>query len=146
MKQSKHAKSSLFLMEMMVVILFFALTSAICVHLFAQSYQTAKHSEALTNGVLQAESAAELYKSTGGDLRQTAELLNAEWSSESGLDLGYDTQWQPITSGKQTAYHLTMTNVQGQLAQTAELLIRAADGSELYRLTVKAYQQGGDRL
>ena len=74
MRQAQHAKSSLFLMEMMVVILFFALTSAICVHLFVQSYQSAKHSEALTNGVLQAQSAAEVYKTR----RKAGELIGQE--------------------------------------------------------------------
>ncbi len=144
MRQSQHAKSSLFLMEMMVVILFFALTSAICVHLFVQSYQTAKHSEALANGVLQAESAAEVYKSTAGDLEQTAVLLNADWAEEKGLMLAYDAHWQPAEEGRM-AYTLTMSESDEAVVPTAEVLISAADGSEIYRLSVKAYRGGGSR-
>lgn len=143
MKPSKHAQSSLFLMEMMVVILFFALTSAICVHLFAQSYQTAKHSEDLTNGVLQAESAAELYKSTAGDLQQTAELLDAKWEAAGSLTVLYDAHWQIVQ--QDGAYQLTMSAVQETLIPTAEIVISTLEGKEIYRLTVKAYQPGGDR-
>ncbi len=143
MKPSKHAQSSLFLMEMMVVILFFALTSAICVHLFAQSYQTAKHSEDLTNGVLQAESAAELYKSTAGDLQQTAELLDAKWEAVGSLTVLYDAHWQIVQ--QDGAYQLTMSAAQETLIPTAEIVIRTLEGKEIYRLTVKAYQPGGDR-
>ena len=143
MKPSKHAQSSLFLMEMMVVILFFALTSAISVHLFAQSYQTAKHSEDLTNGVLQAESAAELYKSTAGDLQQTAELLDAKWEAAGSLTVLYDAHWQIVQ--QDGAYQLTMSAVQETLIPTAEIVIRTLEGKEIYRLTVKAYQPGGDR-
>ena len=130
-------------MEMMVVILFFALTSAICVHLFAQSYQTAKHSEDLTNGVLQAESAAELYKSTAGDLQQTAELLDAKWEAAGSLTVLYDAHWQIVQ--QDGAYQLTMSAVQETLIPTAEIVIRTLEGKEIYRLTVKAYQPGGDR-
>ena len=143
MKPSKHAQSSLFLMEMMVVILYFALTSAICVHLFAQSYQTAKHSEDLTNGVLQAESAAELYKSTAGDLQQTAELLDAKWEAAGSLMVLYDAHWQIVQ--QDGAYQLTMSAAQETLIPTAEIVISTPEGKEIYRLTVKAYQPGGDR-
>lgn len=144
MKLMKHAHSSLFLMEMMVVILFFSLTSAICVHLFAQSYQTAKHSEELTNSVLQAESAAELYKSAAGDLQQTADLLAAQWEEDKGLLASYDASWQIVQ--QDGAYLLTMTEVQRGPVPTAEIIVSALDGREIYRLTVKAYQPGGDRL
>lgn len=143
MRQAQHAKSSLFLMEMMVVILFFALTSAICVHLFVQSYQSAKHSEALTNGVLQAQSTAEVYKSTAGDLGQTATLLGAAWSADKELTLAYDAHWQPTEEDAAAAYVLTMSESQGTAVPTAEVLISAADGSEVYRLSVKAYRGGG---
>ena len=143
MKLIKHAHSSLFLMEMMVVILFFSLTSAICVNLFAQSYQTAKHSEELTNGVLQAESAAELYKSAAGDLLQTADLLTAQWDEDKGLRAVYDASWQPVQ--QDGTYQLTMSEVQGEQVPTAEIIVSTLKGQEIYRLTVKAYQPGGDR-
>lgn len=144
MSARANSKSSLFLMEMMVVILFFALTSAICVHLFVQSYQTAQQSEALTNGVIQAESAAEIYKNTNGNLKQCADILEPLWQTETELALSYDAAWQPTVSDDDAHYFLYMTEQSSQPVKTAEILLCMADGSEIYRLTVRAYQVGGD--
>ena len=146
MMAKRHAKSSLFLLEMMVVILFFALTSAICVHLFVQAHQTARHSEALTNGVLLAQSAAELYKSTAGDLGETAKLLEGQWDEAQGLSVAYDALWQPVGPQTEAAYRLEMTETADQRVRSAEINIVDASGQAIYQLHVKAYQAGGERL
>ena len=67
-------KTSLLLMEQLVMILVFALAAALCLQAFAQakviSEETARYDQAVTL----ARNAAELLKATGGDL-QTVQAL-----------------------------------------------------------------------
>ncbi|MGN1350875.1 MAG: type II secretion system protein [Anaerovoracaceae bacterium] len=71
-----NSKSGLFLMEMIIVILFFSICSAICINVFAKARITADHSSDLNRAVVRAISAAEVYKSAEGDLKTTGELLD----------------------------------------------------------------------
>ena len=48
------AKSTLFLMELVIVLFFFSICAAVCVSLFGYSQQMARESDALSNGVLAA--------------------------------------------------------------------------------------------
>ncbi|MCL2633365.1 MAG: hypothetical protein FWD34_02500 [Oscillospiraceae bacterium] len=71
---SRVSKKNLLLIEMIIVILFFALAAAGCVTLFAQAYSDGNYSRELTSAVIQAQNIAEFFKASGGDLDKTAEL------------------------------------------------------------------------
>ena len=79
--QTDH-KSSLFLMELIFTILFFALASAVCMQLFARAHTLQMDTEDLNQSILLAQSAAESFESTGGDLNAFAEIF-----PEGALDL-----------------------------------------------------------
>ena len=72
--QTDH-KSSLFLMELIFTILFFALASAVCMQLFARAHTLQTDTEDLNQSLLLAQSAAEAFESTGGDLNAFAEIF-----------------------------------------------------------------------
>ena len=72
--QTDH-KSSLFLMELIFTILFFALASAVCMQLFARAHTLQTDTEDLNQSILLAQSAAESFESTGGDLNAFAEIF-----------------------------------------------------------------------
>ena len=55
------SKSSLFLMELILSILFFSLASAVCVQLFVKSHLISRQSTDLTNSVNLAQDVAEIY-------------------------------------------------------------------------------------
>ena len=63
-------------MEMITVILFFSICSAICVSAFAKARVTADSSRTLNDAVIQASNTAEAYKAAAGDVQKTAELIN----------------------------------------------------------------------
>ena len=65
MKTHNPAKrSSLFLMELMIAILFFSLASAVCVQLFVKSHLLTREAADLNQAVSQAQSAAEVIRTT----------------------------------------------------------------------------------
>ncbi len=64
---NKSSKSSLFLMELIMSILFFSLAAAVCVQLFVQSHTLSKSSVELNHAVVECESLAELIYGTDGN-------------------------------------------------------------------------------
>lgn len=63
----QKSKSALFLMELIIVILFFALTSAVCMQVFVKAHDTAQSTEGMNNAVLWADNAAECFYEYGSD-------------------------------------------------------------------------------
>ncbi len=80
MRQTR--KSSLFLLELIIAILFFSLSAAVCVKLFSHSYLKTKESEYRSSAVLHAQTALELFRSAEGDMTDIIEVLDATFVEE----------------------------------------------------------------
>ncbi len=75
---SRHnSKSGLFLMEMIIVILFFSICAAICVNVFAKARVISDSSRDLNNAAIRSSNIAEVYKAADGDMQKTAQLLES---------------------------------------------------------------------
>lgn len=61
------SKSALFLMELIIVILFFALTSAVCMRVFVKAHDVAHETESANYAALWADNAAECFYEYGMD-------------------------------------------------------------------------------
>jgi len=61
------SKTSLFLMELIVVILFFSLSSTVCIQLFVKSHLLGTETKDLNQGVLQLQNMAEVFLNNSGD-------------------------------------------------------------------------------
>lgn len=68
-------RSTLVLMEMLVMLLVFALASAVCLQIFVAADRVSRRTQQQDHAVLLAQNGAELLKSQKGDLAQTAEKL-----------------------------------------------------------------------
>lgn len=74
---SRHnSRSGLFLMEIMVVILFFSICAAVCTSVFAKASLLSEKSSQLTAAASRAANIAEIYKSCGGNIQETTRLLD----------------------------------------------------------------------
>lgn len=62
MKHKTNTRSSLFLMELIIAILFFSLASAVCLRMFAKSYQLSTDASARNQAVNQTSNVAELIR------------------------------------------------------------------------------------
>lgn len=130
------SKSSLFLMELTLAILFFAVSGAICLQMFAYASQTAQQAEELSYATLAARSGAECYQATEGDLNLVAELLEGTAQGDS-VQVGYDQNWQ--TAEAEWAFELTLTQA-GSVAQV--VVNRVGEDTPIYTLAVAI--AGGD--
>ena len=83
-----HSKTPLFLMELIIMLLVFSVSAAICLQVFAGARRISDASRRLDIAVMQAQTAAECWKASYGDLEKTAEYMGTE-AEENGFSL-YD--------------------------------------------------------
>jgi len=108
---AQRSKSTLFLIEQLIVIAVFAICAAACISIFTAAYFYTNDSVAAGNAVIKAESAAEIFKATGGDHVAVAEILSGS-SGVSGdaasVMLFFDSDWQ-ICGSYEASYLLKLS-------------------------------------
>lgn len=101
MQNNASSRTGLFLMELIIAVLFFALAGAICVQLFVQAHIVSSKSVALNHGVLWAQNTAEAFYGCNGNVTEMTELF--ENSSCQKLDdstifcLYFDEDFNPVS-------------------------------------------------
>ncbi len=105
MENKRSSQLSLFLMELIVAIMFFSLSAAVCVRLFASAHILAEKTGNLENAIMWSQNLSEVFVSQKGDLEQIAGLYDTgyitypsgENSSENGsLILIFNKDWEPM--------------------------------------------------
>ena len=105
MKISQHSKTSLFLMELIISILFFSISGAICIELFVKAHSLSKESVELNNSVLWTQNVSEVFNGCHGNLHKIADfftdrsvvLVSYEDNPEVGTLVMYlDENWNLI--------------------------------------------------
>lgn len=140
------SKSSLFLIEMMIVILVFAIASAVCASLFVQARLTSRLSSQLTMAVTRCQNAAEHLRAAGDDPAAMAQVLGATPLGRGVFQVGYDADGQP-TDWASARYLLTIATEwarEGELLHaTITMAEAAAQGEEappaIYSLITTQY-------
>ena len=127
----RTSRHSLFLLECILALLVFSLAAAACAQLFAKTYELEQEAESLNQSVLLAQSAAEAFRSCGGDAEQTALLLEAE-PSEDGFSAWYGEDGSPA-SQQEAVYALRFSRSQAGGVAYGEITV-SRDGSAVYAL------------
>ena len=140
---NNRSRSTLFLIEQLIVIAVFALCAAACVRILADSYFTANNSRDLSNALLVAESGAESFKATGGDIDLIAGLMGGNTDSFRGSPAAviyYDKQWNVCSEGSAYYKLLLVCNEPAErpALMEGELSVEKITGEELIFLTVVA--------
>lgn len=138
-----RSKTPLVLMEQLMMLLVFALASALCVQVFVLSDQTSRAGELRSRALLEAQNAAEQVKSCRGDWEAAADRCGGTWN---GLMLGWslDEEWQP--SGETAAYHVLVSPVESDAALlgAAEVTVYDGEGQVLASLPVAWQEEAQD--
>lgn len=130
-------KAPLTLMELMVMILVFALAAALCLQAFAQSDRVSRDSEARDRAAVACQSVAEILRHTGGDFREAAKLLGAKSDGEDSLMLDYDKDW--ALAEDTMRYTVGAGRVDTALPGLGKATVWCRDeetGTELFRLEI----------
>lgn len=137
MKRKKVSGSGLFLLEMMLSILFFSISAAVCVQVYAQAHLRSREAKDLNLAVTCVSSAAEvlLHEGEEGLREQFPDLIEEEKGT---LCMFYNEDWIP--SGTEEAYARVSISVREQEEMLyGELQASRMDGTEIYSLDVRTY-------
>ena len=135
-------KTPLVLIELLIMLLVFALAAAVCLRAFAWADRESLRGEARDRAVLTAELAAETLKHYKGDFAAAAADFGGCWDGEVWR-VGFDGDWTPAENA---AYHLQavrVTDTQEYLGR-AEIAVFDADGNRLFSLPLAWQEVGAD--
>ena len=133
MKFKGMSRSHLFLIELIVVILFFSFASVITVQIFSKSFQLAENTTALNGAVMAVQTAAEtdktiLFKNI--DPSEKIIYYNKDWKitdrANSVYTLTSDVTMEEKWAGTMAVYNYTMSS----------------DDKTIYQLKTKKYYSG----
>ena len=115
MNQYRHSKSSLFLMEIILNILFFSILATFCVQIFFKGYQLSKSTEKLHQAVTACTSIAEICQSTDSPEETLSSIYPESMSLNETILIYYNKDF--LACGKQNAvYRATVDFLPDQLA------------------------------
>ncbi|MEG0275626.1 MAG: hypothetical protein RR630_01210 [Coprobacillus sp.] len=121
----RYNKTSLFLMELIIAILFFALASAICIQVFAKAHTMNNDNLRLTHATMAASNIAETYRS---------QKLEEYYKADKDGYIYFDEQWNVVSN------HSDYKALLVEKANTLVICILYQD-QELYRINCQSYQQ-----
>lgn len=134
MNRKPAKRSSLFLLELIIVILFFSLASAVCVRFFVKSHTISQDTTTLNMAVNQVSAYAELFLS---DSDFAEELVNDAHST-----VYYDGDWQTC-SEDDAVFSLQITIAEDENFQNGTFSMNQMDSeNQIYSVSVKKYVDG----
>lgn len=137
----KHSKSSLVLMELIIVLLFFSLASTVCIQLFSKSHLLSTQTVNENKAVIHAQNLAECFLATEGDIAQMRNLFetSASDTNEHTVILLFDKDWKEC--GQENALYTAslVSHPEENGVITADITIasyNSASEESIYTLTV----------
>ncbi|MCR5001676.1 MAG: hypothetical protein K6A71_07775 [Lachnospiraceae bacterium] len=140
MNDAGRSRSSLFLMEMIVTILFFSLAAAICVRCFVSAHMMGKETYELNHAIAIATGYAEVMRGTDGDINSIQAVYpDSVKVDDSYLMIFYDSSFNPCDP--ETAVYagdVTLTP-NGAIQNMHVKIIRVEDSEIIYELDATKY-------
>lgn len=130
------SRTGLFLAELTVVILFFALSAAVCMKLFAYAYITTQQASDISHAVSAAQNAAECFKASEGDVIQTARLLgaaaqNSRLSYQPGGNIRLTLDADPDTNSAFVSGKIKVTDNKNELLFELDIIALREIGADV---------------
>jgi hypothetical protein len=91
----KRGGSALLLAEIMLAIMFFALSLTVSLRLLVSAREYMNRSEDISHAVVESQSIAESFKASGGNIKKTADMLGVH-TSELRFVIYYNEEWEPV--------------------------------------------------
>ena len=135
---SKPARrSSLFLLELLIAILFFSLSAAVCVRIFVKSYTLELESADLNYAVHASTSIAEILYHHETPIEYLKDTYPLAGFDKNVFCIYYDTDWQP-SNIENSAYILELTLNDSTTYLIGQIEVYKTD-QVLYTLTIEKY-------
>ncbi|RKM63189.1 hypothetical protein D6856_03425 [Butyrivibrio sp. XB500-5] len=93
MNEKNNARSSLFLMELIIAVFFFSLAAAVCIRLFASAHLTAEKTTNLSHATVWSQNLAEAFYAGKGDISGISQIYTTAYSTPDTVILFFDKNW-----------------------------------------------------
>ena len=139
LRKNRAQSSSLFLMELILAILFFSITSAVCVQFFVKSHLLSQESQVLTQAVNECSTIAEILR-TSDSLFSAEQLIAQEYpdhygETDSGEPVLYFDEDFAECSASEHIYKIVLSLDETDDMLTADMnVIKSSDSSVIYQL------------
>ena len=137
MNQQPTRRSSLFLMELIIAILFFSLAATVCVRFFVKSYTLEQESQKLNHAVNAATSIAEIFRNQEQPFSLLAEEYPYGEQAENAYYIYYDINWSLCTSSN-AVYTVLLQTAENDTFIIGDITVTDNDNT-IYHLTIKKY-------
>jgi len=138
----KHSKSktSLFLMELIITILFFSVCAAVCMQLFVQTHLLGQKTRELNHAVATAQGCAEVMRGTDGSIDEILKFYpSAVSDNETFLEVYYDSDFK-VCEYTDAAYVADITLKPNGAIQNMDInIVRMDDLEVIYSLNCTKY-------
>lgn len=124
-----NRKSVLQMMELLIMLLVFAISTSICVRCFVHADQLSQRQENKAAAVLVAQNAAELLKSTSGNMEKAAEQMGGFCDGNSWC-MPMNALWEAIEEREQAVFLLEVTRENKTELPLGTALLRVTVGEE----------------
>lgn len=135
-------RTSLVLMEQLIMVLVFALAAALCLQVFVRADRISRETGRRDLAVSLAQNAAETLKACRGDLEEAARILQGSKEQE-GCMVYYDQTANPVKEGAQWQYRLEIAGMDADKAGLGQARVQVffhGEEEALFSLTV-AWQE-----
>jgi len=144
---NNRSRSTLFLIEQLIVIAVFAICAVACISILTAAFSYAGDTKATAHALIAAESGAEVFKATGGDINAVADIMGgvtgAGGSGTAAIVVFYDSSWQ-VSSETDASFVLSLIvdapgNSNDIVLVTAELTVCRMTGEQLIVFPLAAH-------
>ena len=142
-----RSRTTLFLIEQLIVIAVFAICAAACARILVSAYFTARDTRDLSHAILAAENGVESFKATGGDLEKTMSVLGGipgTFNGNSAIIVYYNNQWN-VCGHSDAHYKLLLVTGEPEngssLLRPGDLSVEKMTGESIISLPVTAVRR-----
>ncbi len=135
MGAQNKTRSSLFLIELIIAILFFSLGAAVCVQAFVRAHTLTGEARDLSFASSVVSSAANVVKYTDGDLADVQARFPGAYADGADIAVDYDSGFAPC-GAEDAAYTLRIHTEDGGAQRTAAIRMDGRDGNTIYELAL----------
>lgn len=140
MSTPRAGKSRLFLLELILMIFFFAIASSVCIQIFVKAHTLSRDSERLTAAVNLAQSTVSILEAG----KFTPDDLKTQWPQgrirDESFVLYLDEEWHNCTDGE-SSYILDVEFMDDVISEASISISHISDNTPIYTLNVKHYKE-----
>lgn len=143
MNKQPTRRSSLFLVELIIAILFFSLASTVCVRIFVKSHTLEQESKCLNYAVSAASSVAEIFRNQDNPFKILEEQYPNGIKNDNHYQFFYDKDWS-LCNKNEALYTVITDFTKDGSFESADIQVVSSELC-IYDLSVKKYvDQGGN--